>query len=295
MATAPARTPRPPQDPDPAPPGGTSTTAGARAHARAQHGRTTPHMRHVPATHAPDLPGRTPEGLDPADLTWAETLAPGGHTGITLARGTRVRLFDPHGHACAHLMLVRADATHERLNTADTVKVPWQAYLGAGHPLLSSHGRVLATVVADTGGHHDALTGTTSGPEPGTGDGAASGRALLTLAALEHGLTARDLPPTVSFFQGVRVDPDGALIHTGSAGPGHSTDLLLHTDTILLAAGTAHPLDPDPRCTALDIRAWRAPDDLARLLDGRLLGPLPPEHRTAADNTEADLHARGTR
>ena len=64
--------------------------------------------------------------------------------------------------ACAHLLLYRADAPWERLNVADTVKVPWQAYLGAGHPLLSDQGRVLATLVADGSGRHDALCGTTS-------------------------------------------------------------------------------------------------------------------------------------
>ena len=74
-----------------------------------------------------------------------------------LARGTRLRLRDLDGAACAHLLLYRADAPWERLNVADTVKVPWQAYLGAGHPLLSDQGRVLATVVADTSGQHDAL------------------------------------------------------------------------------------------------------------------------------------------
>ena len=41
---------------------------------------------------------------------------------------------------------------HERLNVADTVKVPWQAYPTAGHPLLSDQGRLLATIVADTSG-----------------------------------------------------------------------------------------------------------------------------------------------
>ena len=56
-------------------------------------------------------------------------------------------------------MMWRADAPWERLNTADTVKVPWQAYLGTGHPLLSDQGRVLATIVADGSGHHDALCG----------------------------------------------------------------------------------------------------------------------------------------
>ena len=72
-----------------------------------------------------------------------------------LARGTRIRLTDTVGTACANVLLWRADAPWERLNVADTVKVPWQAYIGAGHPLLSDQGRVLATVVAVTPGSAD--------------------------------------------------------------------------------------------------------------------------------------------
>ncbi|WP_415822943.1 DUF1989 domain-containing protein, partial [Mycobacterium senriense] len=122
----------------------TATTAGARAHARAQHGRSAQYMRHVPAASSPTAPDDVPAER----LVWSETVAPGGYTTAALARGTRVRLSDPDGNACASLLLHRAGATHERLNIADTVKVPWQAYVTTGHPLLSGFGRVLATVVA---------------------------------------------------------------------------------------------------------------------------------------------------
>lgn len=276
----------------------TATTAGARAHARAQHGRTAEHMRHVPASTTPTAP----DGVAAERLVWSESVAAGGYTAAVLARGTRIRLTDVQGDACAHLLLHRADATHERLNVADTVKVPWQAYLGAGHPLLSGFGRVLATVVADTSGHHDALAGTTTlaGNEARYGAGAPqstspAGRELLLLAALKNGLGQRDLVPSISFFQCVRADADGVLRWHGSAGPGTTVDLLLHVDTIVSVANTAHPLDPRPQftCSALRVDAWPAPDDLGALAAGELVGPLGPEHVQAIANTEADLAARG--
>jgi uncharacterized protein len=280
---------------------GTATTAGARAHARAQHGQVTDFMRHVPPATAPP-PSGTGTDLAPEALTWAETVAPGGYTTAVLARGTRLRLTDRDGDACAHLLLHRADSPHERLNVADTVKVPWQAYLGAGHPLLSGFGRVLATVVADTSGRHDALTGTTTRAGNLARYGAAApesaapaGRELLTLGALKHGLGVRDLPPSISFFQGVRVGPDGTFEWLGSAGPGASLDLLVHVDAIVLLANTAHPLDPRPQFTSspLEVRAWAAAGDLDRLAAGELVGPLGPEHAQAIANTDADLLARG--
>lgn len=275
----------------------TATTAGARAHARAQHGRTAEHMRHVPAPSGP-----APDGIPAEQLTWSESVAPGGYTTAVLARGSRIRLTDVDGDACAHLLLHRADATHERLNVADTVKVPWQAYLGVGHPLLSGFGRVLATVVADSSGHHDALAGTTTRAGNEAKYGAAApespspaGRELLLLAALKNGLSQRDLVPSVSFFKGVRADDEGALRWQGSAGAGTVVDLLLHVDTIVSVANTAHPLDPRSQftCSTLHVHAWPAAAELDALSAGDLVGPLGPEHRQAIANTDADLTARG--
>ena len=274
----------------------TATTAGAKTHARAQHGRTVDEMRHVPATASTTVPADVPADR----VVWSETVASGGYSTAVLARGTRIRLADPLGDACAHLLLHRADAPHERLNIADTVKVPWQAYPSTGHPLLSGFGRVLATIVADTSTAHDALAGTTtregnlarygaSAPESPS----PAGRELLLLGALKHGLSQRDLPPSLSFFKGVRVDVDGSLRWTGSAGPDTAVDLLLHVDAIVLLANTAHPLDPRPQftCSPLRVHAWSADDDLGRLTE--LVGPLGPEHVQALANTDADLIARG--
>ncbi|PTR27752.1 hypothetical protein C8K36_104376 [Rhodococcus sp. OK519] len=263
----------------------TGTTSGARTHARAQAGTHTAAMPVVPASDWPT----PPDGVAAHDLTWAETVPGGRYTSKVLARGTRLRLRDLDGNACAHVLLYRADAPWERLNVADTVKVPWQAYVGAGHPLLSDAGRVLATVVADTSGHHDALCGTTSAAANVEKYGAGAlhspspaGRELFTVAAAKHDLRPRDLPPSLSFFHGVRVAPDGALDSTGTAGAGAHVDLLVHVPVIVLVANTAHPLDPAPEfsTTPLEILAWAAPDGLATLPND------DPEYHRAVLNTE---------
>ena len=283
---------------------GTATTAGARAHAREQHGRTVDTMRYVPAASAHE---RLTAGLDGAaanTLTWAESLAFGRYTTMTLARGTRIRLTDTSGDACVHALLYRAGAPHERLNIADTVKVPWQAYPSTGHPLLSDAGRLMATIVTDTSSRHDALTGATTleGNTARYGAGTAhsaspAARELLTLGALKNGLGPRDVAPSLTLFKGVSVDPAGSITFTGSAGPGAAVELLFQMDAVLVLANTAHPLDPRPDFTgtAVDIVAWHAPQDLAALESGALAGPLAPEHLQALHNTEHDLTARNAR
>ncbi len=268
---------------------GTATTAGARTHARSQAGIITDSMPVIPASRWP----HPPLGVSAAQLTWAETVPGGRYASKVLARGTRLRLRDIDGSACAHLMLWRADAPWERLNVADTVKVPWQAYMSTGHPLLSDQGRVLATLVADTSRHHDAFCGTTTVAGNAAKYGAGSvesatpaGRELLIMSALKHGLTPRDVPPTVSFFHGVKVNADGGLESTGTAGADTSVELLLHLPVVVALANTAHPLDPAATysTTAVEVLAWQADGDLDELR--ATIDATDPEYQRAFGNTE---------
>lgn len=236
----------------------TASTDGARSHARSQAGGAS--MR-VPAL---------PDGVDGARLVWAETVPAESYVARVLGRGTRLRLSDPDGGACAHLLLFRADATWERLNVADTMKVPWQAYLGVGHPLLSDQGRLLATIVADTSGHHDLLCGLPP-----------AGQASMLLATMKHGMDIRDVAPSATLFKGVRVADSGALTFTGSAGPGGAVELLIHLPVVVAVVNTAHPLDPVPAVTGLDIVAWRADEELT------VPHNVDPEYLRALFNTES--------
>ncbi|MEV0297184.1 DUF1989 domain-containing protein [Nocardia sp. NPDC050710] len=242
----------------------TASTEGARSHARAQ------------AAAAIMAQPALPEHVESAKITWAQRIPSGGYTNTVFGRGTRIRLSDPDGAACAHLLLLRAEAPWERLNVADTVKVPWQAYLSNGHPLLSDQGRVLATVVGDTSGHHDTLCG------PST-----EARELLRLAGVKQGLEPRDIAPTVSFFRGIRVESNGGLTPTGSSGPGAAVELLVHLPVVLLLVNASHPLDRRTT-TDLDIVAWSAPGDLATLAN------TDPEYQRAVENTEAAWTAAQT-
>lgn len=272
----------------------TATTYGARDHARSQAGTVVEAMPTIPATGWPTPPA----GVDAQDLVWAETVAGGGYTHKVLARGTELELTDVDGDACAHLLLFNADAPWERLNVADTVKVQWNAYLGESMVLLSDQARVLATLVSDGSGHHDALCGTSTvdGNFEKYGDGSPhgpspAGTAQFTLAAAKNGLGPRDLPPSLSFFQGVRVDAEGGLGFTGSAGAGASVVLRAELPLIVLLANVAHPLDPRAEYTVSPLRilAWR----------GQPTGPTDPqwtrspESERAYENTADYLTVRG--
>jgi urea carboxylase-associated protein 2 len=240
----------------------TSNPLAARAHARAQGATLVEAMPTLPPV-AADLP----QGVPPQDLLWEETVAAGGYTTRRLSRGTRLRLIDLYGDACASLLLFNAEMTSERLNVADTVKVQWNAYLGAGKLLLSDMGRVLMSLMQDDAGTHDAFCGTSNAATNTAkyGDGRNSGafpngRDRLLLGAAKHGLARRDVHPCINLFKGTRIEADGTITPiVGPFAPGRQVVLRAEMDVIVVLANCPHVLDPREGWTVTPLRvtAWR--------------------------------------
>ena len=235
----------------------TADPYAARDHARAMAGTRVDAMPVLPAA-APDAPG---------PVTWEETIAPGGYASRRIARGTRLRLIDLHGDACASLLVFNAENPLERLNVADTLKVQWNGYLGAGKLLLSDMGRVLASILEDTATTHDAFCGASSegsnarkygsgqnyGPHPNARD-----RFMLGVA--KHGLSRKYVHPCINLFKGVRVADDGTTVpQIGPFPAGRQVTLRAEMDLIVVLANCPHVLDPRAAwtVTALRATAWR--------------------------------------
>lgn len=258
----------------------------ARDHARAMAGTVVEAMPVLPP-HADDLPG----GVAEDDLVWEETIAAGGYASRVLARGTRLRLIDLKGDACASLLLFNARMPAERLNVADTVKVQWNAYLGIGSLLLSDMGRALASIERDEAGTHDAFCGPSSEAtnRRGYGDGHNSGdhpnaRDRLILGAAKQGMGRRDVHPCINLFKGVRIAADGSVEpEIGPFPAGRTLVLRAEMDLIVVLANCPHVLDSRPwSVTPLRATAWRGPvtsaDDPIR--------NATPERQRAFVNTE---------
>ena len=242
----------------------TATTYGARDHARSLSGVPVRGMPTMPASEATDLPA----GVPPAAVLWDEVLEAGEYAAHRLPRGAVLRLTDLEGDACAHVSIHHAALPTERLNLADTTKVQWQMYPTVGSVLLSDRGRVLMAIESDTSGRHDTICsapnrannaakygdGSVEGPAPNARD-----RLIVALAKL--GLAREDLPPTISFFKGVRADADGTLRVDPVPGvSGTHVELRAELDVLVAVANVPHVLDARPGyiATALRLTAWRA-------------------------------------
>ena len=264
----------------------TSTPAGAREHARAQAESEAARVRGkptLPVSSAVDLPPEVPRDA----LVWDETLELSAYAARVLERGSRVRIENLSGDACAQLLLYNADHPAERLNVADTVKVQWQAYLRAGSMLLSDMGRVLATVVRDDCGRHDAFCGASNARSTleRYGADAPSGRDRLLLAIARHGLGRIDLGPCVNLFQGVSIARDGALALDARPGrAGEHIELRAEMRVLLALANTPHALDPRRAYAGGPVRvlAWRG----AVTAESDPIRGSSPEHLRAFQNVE---------
>ena len=273
----------------------TATLFGARDHARSLAGSAPASGPTVPSSAATDLPPELAGGT----VVWAETINPGGYASRRIPRGALVRFEDIDGDACMQLLVHNAVQPAERINTADTVKVQWQAYLGTGALLLSDMGRVLMTIVADTSERHDCLCGCSSRRtneqrygESGAGAAHPNARDMLALGVAKFGMSRADVAPNVNLFKAVRVDPSGSLQLDGSVRPGTHVDLRAEMDVIVTVANTPHPLDDRAEYTSTAVRCLAWIPSAADGGGGRATDPhrsATPERLRAFQNTDEYL------
>lgn len=243
----------------------TATPYAAQTHARAQAGTRVESMPTVPARAATDLPS----GVAAADAVWDETIAAGGYASRQIARGSRLRLTDVAGDAAVSLLIFNAERPIERLNIADTLKVQWNGYLGQGRLLLSDMGRVLASIVEDEAGTHDAFCGASNQASNARkyGDGFNHGahpnaRDRFSLGVAKFGLGRKDIHPCLNLFKEVRIGQGGeTVIDIGPYAPGRHITLRAEMDLIVVLANCPHVLDPRDAYAVTPVRAtaWRGP------------------------------------
>ncbi len=252
----------------------TADPHGAQAHARAMGNTQVQAMPTLPASAAASRPA----GVPASSMLWETTLGAGGYAGKELWRGARLQLQDLEGDACLSMLVFNADRPVERLNIADTIKVQWNAYLGAGKLLLSDMGRVLLSVIEDGAGTHDtfcgASTARSNAQRYGDGDNWGSqpnARDRFALAVGKFGLGRKDIHPCINWFKGVRIAADGATeLAAGPFAPGRTLTLRAEMNVFVVLANCPHRLDARTGYTVTPIRAsaWRGeptpPDDPIR-------------------------------
>ena len=173
-----------------------------------------------------------------------------------LKRGQVLRVTDVEGNGSVAALLFNADRPLERYNMPDTLKAQHIARITSGNVLYSDMGRVLCSVIADTCGWHDTITGlesfAASNAKYGSGDYQAlrndwhrNSRDNLLVELGKYGLGKRDFGPNLNLFVKVAVDAEGKLGWvSGNSKPGAFIELRSEMNTLVVLSNTPHPLDP---------------------------------------------------
>jgi len=171
--------------------------------------------------------------LDPTRAIFDQVLDSGLGWTHVLAPGQILRIVDLEGNQAVDTLFYNAEDETERYSAVDTVREQGNLYLTAGTRLLSTEGRVLCTIVADTCGRHDTLGGACAA-ESNQVRYAVEKRFmhscrdtfLLTIATQTRHLSKRDLSANVNFFMNVPVTPEGKLtFEDGLSAPGRYVEL----------------------------------------------------------------------
>ena len=191
-------------------------------------------------------------------LLFTDDVHPGATWSHVLKRGTSLRITDPQGRANAGALFYNWENPTERYNLPDTLKAQHIARLTSGDVLFSDMGRILCSIVDDTAGWHDPLSGCGNAElvESLYGEARyqehrnafhrnAYDEFLIELA--KYGLSARDMTAPLNFFSKVVVDESGDMQFVAGHSPaGTSVELRAEMNVLVVLNTCQHPLDPNP-------------------------------------------------
>ncbi|TVR13767.1 MAG: DUF1989 domain-containing protein [Planctomycetota bacterium] len=152
-----------------------------------------------------------------------------------LQPGQVLRIIDCEGNQAVDTIFYATECIEERYSATDTIQRQGSLYLTTGSQLISTEGRVMLTIVADTCGRHDTLGGACAAESNQVRYSLdkrwmhnCRDTYLYTLAThpLGAGRGKRDLCHNVNFFMNVPVSPDGHLsFEDGISGPNRYVEM----------------------------------------------------------------------
>lgn len=197
---------------------------------------------------------------------WEKTLRPGEKWSGVVGRGKLLQFTALGPGANVALLLYHHQDLSERYNLPDTLKAQHTAKLTRGNVLMSDNGRVLASMVEDSLGWHDTISGLTTRAmtdakygvttyQDQGNDWLRSGYENMLIELVRNGLSPRDLTPVVNLFSKVQCDESGGMHYiNGHCPQGATVTLRTEMDLLVLVSNTPNPLDPRPEYPATPVR-----------------------------------------
>ncbi len=188
--------------------------------------------------------------LNPAAAVIDEVCLAGDPWAKIVKKGQTLRIVDLEGNQAVDTIFYSAADVGERYSLTHTIQAQGALYLTLGSVLMSSEGRPMLTITADTCGRHDTLGGACA-CESNTVRYALEKRYMhscrdsfmLALSHTDDGeseiprLTKRDVVSNINFFMNVPVTPEGRLtFEDGISAPGKYVEMRAEMDVVVLVS-----------------------------------------------------------
>jgi urea carboxylase-associated protein 1 len=187
--------------------------------------------------------------LDPARAVLDQTVGGGDPWMGRVDRGQFFRIEDLEGNQAVDTLFYNAHDTSERYSLTHTLMAQGGLYLGMGTRIMSSEGRAMLTITADTCGRHDTLGGACACESNlvrygfdkrfmhACRDNFMTSIARDAASLAPTGLTKRDVVSNINFFMNVPISPEGRLSFAdGISAPGKYVEMRAEMDVVVLVS-----------------------------------------------------------
>ena len=188
-------------------------------------------------------------------IDYSTEMKVGSHWSLRVRRGSIMRLTDLKGGANVGMLFYNPENLLERYNAPDTLKCQHTFKLTKGNCLYSDMGRIFASVVEDSLGWHETVSGNSHASHVAEKWGARdyqndrnawhqNGLDAFLVELAKYGLSGADMAANINWFSKVVVDDQGGLtLDPEHSSSGDSLTLRFEMDTLVLLHTCPHPLE----------------------------------------------------
>ncbi len=186
---------------------------------------------------------------------WTKELRPGEAWSGCIGRQKYIHFKALGDHANVSLLLYNMRDSTERYNMPDSLKAQFTAHLTKGNVLMSDNGRVMASIVQDSTGWIDSISGVCNKQmvdekygktsyQVDRNDFHRNGYDNFKIELVRNGMGKRDLVPCVNLFSKVFVKEDGSMHYVPDfCKKGATITLRTEMDCIVIVSNTPNALD----------------------------------------------------
>lgn len=189
------------------------------------------------------------------EIMYEDEIPGGSHWSMLMRKGTTLRLIDKDGGVNVGMLFYNPTDKLERYNAPDTLKCQHTFKLTKGHCLYSDMGRILCSIIDDSVGWHDTVSGNLTDAnmkkkwavksyQEQRNDWTLSGEHSFLVELAKHGLSQCDMTANLNWFSRVFTDGEGNLnFDQANSKAGDYVDLRFEMDTLVLFHTCPHPLN----------------------------------------------------